>query len=82
MANLGVLTFFLKGAQVAINRDEECRDLLGRLQEIHRPIGVASYTTTLIESLPQDLKCNLPSTEQLEVWLSKTKLKQKDKTKK
>lgn len=43
------------------------------LQEIHRPIGVASYTTTLIESFPQDLKSNLPSVEQLEVELSKAK---------
>jgi len=45
------------------------------LQEIHCPIGVASYTTTLTESLPQDLKSNLPSVKQLEVKLSKGKNK-------
>ena len=43
------------------------------LQEIHRPIGVASYTTTLIESLLQDLKSSLPSIEQLEAELSRDK---------
>jgi hypothetical protein len=36
------------------------------LQESRRPIGVASYTTRLIESLPNDLKFELPTAEQIE----------------
>ncbi len=42
------------------------------LQEICRPIGVASYTTKVIEALPKDLKSNLPTIEQIEAELSKS----------
>ncbi len=41
------------------------------LQDSQRPIGVATYTTKLIESLPEDLQSNLPSIEQIEAELSR-----------
>jgi len=41
------------------------------LQESRRPIGVASYTTKLVETLPNDLKSSLPTIEQIEAELSK-----------
>lgn len=41
------------------------------LQESRRPIGVASYTTQFAETLPNDLKSSLPTTEQIEAELSK-----------
>lgn len=41
------------------------------LQDIRRPIGVASYTTKLLETLPKDLKSSLPTIEQIEAKLAK-----------
>jgi predicted nuclease of restriction endonuclease-like (RecB) superfamily len=42
------------------------------LQDINKPIGVASYTTTkLAESLPTDLKGSLPTVEEIEAELAK-----------
>lgn len=41
------------------------------LQDIRRPIGVASYTTKLAEALPQDLQSNLPTIEQIEAEICK-----------
>ncbi len=43
------------------------------LQDSRRPIGVATYTTKLVESLPQDLKTSLPTIEQIETELAKGK---------
>lgn len=43
------------------------------LQESRRPIGVATYTTRLMEELPKDLKSNLPTIEQIESKLVKDK---------
>lgn len=43
------------------------------LQDSRRPIGVATYTTKLIESLPKDLQTSLPTIEQIEAELSKDK---------
>jgi predicted nuclease of restriction endonuclease-like (RecB) superfamily len=45
------------------------------LQDIRRPIGVASYTTKLVESLPTDIKSSLPTIEQIEAGLGKRKSK-------
>ncbi len=39
------------------------------LQDSRRPIGVASYTTKLIKSLPKDLISSLPTIEQIEAEL-------------
>lgn len=36
------------------------------LQDNRRPIGVASYTTKLTETLPKDLKSSLPTIEEIE----------------
>ncbi|HLB53363.1 MAG TPA: PDDEXK nuclease domain-containing protein [Chlamydiales bacterium] len=47
------------------------------LQENRRPIGVATYTTKLIETLPQDLKFSLPTIEQIEAKLTIPKKIQK-----
>ena|SRR3989338_8062657 len=41
------------------------------LQDSRRPIGVATYTTKLAESLPQDLQTSLPTIEQIEAELAK-----------
>ena len=40
-------------------------------QESRRPMGVATYMTKLVESLPKDLKSNLPTIEQGEAELAK-----------
>lgn len=40
------------------------------LQESRRPIGVATYTTKLVEALPKDLQTSLPTIEQIEAQLS------------
>lgn len=41
------------------------------LSETKRSIGVATYKTRLVESLPKDLKDSLPSVEQIEAELKK-----------
>ncbi len=46
------------------------------LSESKRSIGVATYKTKVIESLPKDLKSNLPSVEQIEAELSAVKEKE------
>jgi predicted nuclease of restriction endonuclease-like (RecB) superfamily len=50
------------------------------LQDSRRPIGVATYTTKLVETLPEDLQTNLPTIEQIEAELSKDEPKAKLKT--
>ncbi len=42
------------------------------LRDISKPIGLAEYRLT--ESLPEDLKTNLPTIEELEAELAKTSL--------
>ncbi len=42
------------------------------LRDINKPIGVSSYTTKLVESLPKNLKGKLPSIEEIEAGLEKT----------
>jgi hypothetical protein len=46
------------------------------LSETKRSIGVATYKTKVIETLPKDLKSNLPSVEQIEAELSTVKEKE------
>lgn len=41
------------------------------LRDISKPIGVASYETRLIETLPKDLKGSLPTIEEIEAELEK-----------
>ena len=48
------------------------------LRDINKPIGVASYATQLVESLPHDLKGSLPTVEELEAELAKEALHNKD----
>jgi predicted nuclease of restriction endonuclease-like (RecB) superfamily len=40
------------------------------LRDLHKPIGVAEWETRLVESLPADLKGNLPTVEELEAELT------------
>jgi predicted nuclease of restriction endonuclease-like (RecB) superfamily len=41
------------------------------LRDINKPIGVAEYTTKLVESLPKNLKSSLPTVEEIEAELEK-----------
>jgi predicted nuclease of restriction endonuclease-like (RecB) superfamily len=41
------------------------------LRDVNKPIGVSGYEVQLIESLPDNLKCSLPSVEELEQELEK-----------
>ncbi len=43
------------------------------LRDINKPIGISSYTTKLIESLPKELKNKLPSIAEIEHELQKIK---------
>lgn len=43
------------------------------LRDINKPIGISSYTTKLIESLPKELKNKLPSIAEIERELQKVK---------
>jgi len=41
------------------------------LRNISSPIGVAEYTTKLVEKLPKELKGSLPTIEEIEAGISK-----------
>lgn len=41
------------------------------LRNFNRPIGVAEYETTLVETLPKELKSSLPTVEEIEEELEK-----------
>jgi hypothetical protein len=41
------------------------------LRDLRKPIGVAQWQTKLVESLPKNLKGNLPTVEQIEAELEK-----------
>lgn len=43
------------------------------LRDVNKPIGVAEYQTKIMESLPQNLKSSLPSVEEFEAELFKSK---------
>lgn len=47
------------------------------LQNLNRPIGVASYTTELVESLPKEFKGKLPTIAEIESGLEKIELMRK-----
>ncbi len=40
------------------------------LRDLHKPIGVAQWQTRIVESLPKELKGNLPTVEELEAELA------------
>lgn len=44
------------------------------LRDINKPIGVASYKTKLVESLPKNLKGSLPTVEEIEAELEKREI--------
>jgi hypothetical protein len=54
------------------------------LRDINKPIGVASYETKLVESLPKNLEGSLPTVEEIEAELEQAEIKtsQKDVVKK
>lgn len=49
------------------------------LRDINKPIGISSYTTKLVESLPKELKGKLPSIKEIEAELEKAKSPQRMK---
>ena len=42
------------------------------LRDLAKPVGISSYVTKLVESLPKELQGNLPSAKQLEAELEKS----------
>jgi len=49
------------------------------LRDIKKPIGISSYTTKLVETLPKEFKGKLPTIKEIEIELSKTKVTEKAK---
>jgi predicted nuclease of restriction endonuclease-like (RecB) superfamily len=49
------------------------------LRDINKPIGISSYTTKLVESLPKNLKSSLPTIQELEAELEKAEMINKPK---
>jgi predicted nuclease of restriction endonuclease-like (RecB) superfamily len=41
------------------------------LQDINKPMGIAGYATTLIDSLPKELKSSLPTIEEIEAEIER-----------
>ena len=52
------------------------------LRDINKPIGVAGYETALISKLPKNLKSSLPTIEEIEAELEKSKIFNEKETKK
>lgn len=52
------------------------------LRDINKPIGIASYKTKLVESLPKKLKGSLPTIKEIEAELGKRKILTEIKQKK
>jgi len=48
------------------------------LQDINKPMGVAGYTTQLIDSLPKELKSSLPTIEEIEAEIERVTAKDVD----
>ena len=44
------------------------------LRDLRKPIGVASYETRILKSLPKQLKSSLPTVEEIEAELSTLKV--------
>lgn len=83
--NLGQINLYLSGVDSTLRRsgDQPSIGLLlckskdnyvaeYALRDINKPIGVSSYTTKLVESLPKEFKGKLPSIEEIEAELKKT----------
>lgn len=49
------------------------------LRDMDKPVGVARYVTRLVEALPDNLKGNLPSIEQIETEIARSSKSQKGK---
>lgn len=47
------------------------------LRTSKQPIGISSYTTKLVETLPKEFKGKLPTIKEIETELSKTKVTKK-----
>ena len=47
------------------------------LRDIAKPVGVSSYITRLVESLPPALRDSLPSPQELEAGIEKGRLRQR-----
>jgi len=47
------------------------------LRDMRKPIGVAEYTTKIVEKLPKNLQSSLPTIEEIEIELISTKRKKK-----
>jgi hypothetical protein len=71
----------LAGAAKIITKDYMI-DNVQKLLLINKPIGVADYTTKLVESLPKKLKSSLPTVEEIEAELEKVKIARPVKAKK
>ena len=52
------------------------------LQDISKPMGIAGYTTTLIDSLPKELKSSLPTIEEIEAEIEQVTAATPNKTNK
>ena len=52
------------------------------LRDIKKPIGIATYKTKLVESLPKNLRGSLPTIKEIEAELEKLKSSTKNKQKK
>jgi predicted nuclease of restriction endonuclease-like (RecB) superfamily len=52
------------------------------LRDVNKPIGVSSYTTKLVESLPKEFKGKLPTIEEIEAELEKSASNTKNELKK
>jgi predicted nuclease of restriction endonuclease-like (RecB) superfamily len=52
------------------------------LRNINNPIGISSYTTKLVKSLPKEFKGKLPSIADIEAELEKSKISDEKETKK
>jgi hypothetical protein len=49
------------------------------LRDINKPIGIAGYETEITKRLPKELKSTLPSVEEIEAELEKSKIVSKTK---
>jgi len=52
------------------------------LRNINNPIGISSYTTKLVKSLPKEFKGKLPSIADIEAELEKSQITDTKETKK
>lgn len=91
-ANAGQLNFYIKAVDSQLRKDGDnptiglllCKSkekLIAEysLSDIHKPIGISEYKLT--QSLPKNLRSNLPTIEEIEKELGEDAGKRKDKTK-